>query len=133
MSNPPMSYRYTTYFENKKERNSGDYGLSSPVSQKTRQPKQCSTSIYRRMLLFPPLKPQKVVMPSMVGDLPAAPIPLHAGEERAFRPTTSAPPRHIATEVYDPAAPVAYQVALVPGIGQFREFEFPRVHTRIHS
>ena len=28
---------------------------------------------------------------------------------------------------------VAYQVILEPGIGQFREFEFPRVHTRINS
>ena len=28
-------------------------------------------------------------------------------------------------------APVAYQVILEPGIGQFREFEPPRVHTRI--
>ena len=32
-----------------------------------------------------------------------------------------------------PAAPVAYQVILEPGIGQFREFESPRVHTRINS
>ena len=32
------------------------------------------------------------------------------------------------------ATPVAYQVViLVPGIGQFREFESPRVHTRINS
>ena len=30
-------------------------------------------------------------------------------------------------------APVAYQVILEPGIGQFREFEFPRVHIRINS
>ena len=30
-------------------------------------------------------------------------------------------------------APVAYQVILEPGIGQFREFEFPRVHTLIDS
>ena len=29
-------------------------------------------------------------------------------------------------------APVAYQVILEPGIGQFREFESPRVHTRIN-
>ena len=29
--------------------------------------------------------------------------------------------------------PVAYQVILEPGIGQFREFESTRVHTRIHS
>ena len=27
---------------------------------------------------------------------------------------------------------MAYQVILVPGIGQFREFESPRVRTRIH-
>ena len=30
-------------------------------------------------------------------------------------------------------APVAYQVILEPGIGQFREFESPRVHTRINA
>ena len=30
-----------------------------------------------------------------------------------------------------PVAPVAYQVNLGSGIGQFREFESPRVHTRI--
>ena len=30
-------------------------------------------------------------------------------------------------------APVAYQVIPEPGIGQFREFEPPRVHTRINS
>ena len=29
--------------------------------------------------------------------------------------------------------PVANQVILEPGIGQFREFESPRVHTRINS
>ena len=32
-----------------------------------------------------------------------------------------------------PVAPVAYQVILEPGIGQFREFEPRRVHTRINS
>ena len=32
-----------------------------------------------------------------------------------------------------PVAPVAYQVILEPGIGQFREIESPRVHTRINS
>ena len=32
-----------------------------------------------------------------------------------------------------PVAPVAYQVNLEPGIGQFREFELRRVHTRIKS
>ena len=30
-------------------------------------------------------------------------------------------------------APVAYQVVLEPGIGQFREFEPRRMHTRINS
>ena len=30
-------------------------------------------------------------------------------------------------------APVAYQVILEPGIGQFRVFESPLVHARIHS
>ena len=32
-----------------------------------------------------------------------------------------------------PVAPVAYQVILEPGIGQFRDFEPRRVHTRINS
>ena len=32
-----------------------------------------------------------------------------------------------------PVAPVAYQVILEPGIGQFREFEPCRVHTRKNS
>ena len=31
----------------------------------------------------------------------------------------------------DPVAPVAYQVILEPNIGRFREFQSPRVHTRI--
>ena len=35
--------------------------------------------------------------------------------------------------LYRPAAPVACQVILEPGIGQFREFECPRVHTRTNS
>ena len=35
--------------------------------------------------------------------------------------------------LFKAVAPVAYQVILGPGIGQFREFEFPRVHTRINS
>ena len=36
--------------------------------------------------------------------------------------------------IIDPVAPVAYQVILEPGIiGQFREFEPRRVHTRINS
>ena len=34
---------------------------------------------------------------------------------------------------YQPVAPVAYQVILEPGIGQFREFESRRVHARINS
>ena len=34
---------------------------------------------------------------------------------------------------YSPVAPVAYQVILEPGVGQFRELESPRVHTRINS
>ena len=32
-----------------------------------------------------------------------------------------------------PVAPVAYQVILEPGIGQFREFEPRRVHTRMNE
>ena len=31
-----------------------------------------------------------------------------------------------------PVAPVAYQVILEPGIGQFREFVSPRLRTRIY-
>ena len=38
---------------------------------------------------------------------------------------------HAAGGVYATVAPVAYQVILEPGIGQFREFEPRRVHTRI--
>ena len=34
---------------------------------------------------------------------------------------------------YKPVAPVAYQVILEPGMGQFREFEPRRVHTHINS
>ena len=34
---------------------------------------------------------------------------------------------------YTPVALVAYQVYLEPGIGQFREFEPRRLHTRINS
>ena len=34
---------------------------------------------------------------------------------------------------YMPVAPVAYQVVLEPDIGQFREFEPRRVHTRVNS
>ena len=33
--------------------------------------------------------------------------------------------------VIQPVAPVAYQVILEPGIGQFREFEPRRVHTLV--
>ena len=32
-----------------------------------------------------------------------------------------------------PVAPVAYPVILENGIGQFLEFEFPRVHTHMNS
>ena len=35
--------------------------------------------------------------------------------------------------IYVPVAPVAYRIILEPGIGQFREFEPRRVHTRINS
>ena len=38
--------------------------------------------------------------------------------------------RHIS---FKRVAPVAYQVILEPGIGQSREFESPRVNTRINS
>ena len=32
-----------------------------------------------------------------------------------------------------PVAPMAHQVILEPGRGQFRDFKFPRAHTRIYS
>ena len=35
--------------------------------------------------------------------------------------------------LYTPVAPVAFLVILEAGIGQFREFEPPRVHTRTNS
>ena len=35
--------------------------------------------------------------------------------------------------IHRPVAPVAYQVILESRIGQFRDFESPRVHTRINS
>ena len=38
------------------------------------------------------------------------------------------------TKIFDPVAPVAYQVILEPGTtDQFREFKPRRVHTRINS
>ena len=40
---------------------------------------------------------------------------------------------HTSVLVCVPVAPVAYQVILEPSIGQFREFEPRRVHTRINS
>ena len=43
------------------------------------------------------------------------------------------PRQRIQGEIDTPVAPVAYQVILEPGIGQFREFERRRVHTRINS
>ena len=44
----------------------------------------------------------------------------------------AAPPQLRSISV-EPVAPVAYQVIVVPGIGQFRETEPRRVHTRINS
>ena len=48
--------------------------------------------------------------------------------------SSSLPPLASSVCIRDqPVAPVAYQVILEPGIGQFREFEPRRVHTRINS
>ena len=47
---------------------------------------------------------------------------------KTFQPKALKPPY-----IVKPVAPVAYQVILEPGIGRFREFESPRVHTRIIS
>ena len=49
-----------------------------------------------------------------------------------FPPTWQTVQRHSCYYVYRPVAPVAYQVIVEPGIGQFREFEPRRVHTRIN-
>ena len=46
---------------------------------------------------------------------------------------TPPPYRSLVSGGYIPVAPVAYQVILEPGIGQFREFESHRVHTRVIS
>ena len=49
------------------------------------------------------------------------------------RPSYENTPRYIFFQVsftQKPVAPVAYQVILEPGVGQFREFESLRVHTR---
>ena len=43
------------------------------------------------------------------------------------------PAAEVRSRELDPVAPVAYQVNLEPGIGQFREFEPRRLHTRINS
>ena len=40
--------------------------------------------------------------------------------------------RHTWYIIYEPVAPVAYQVILESGIGQFREFESPRVHILLY-
>ena len=42
--------------------------------------------------------------------------------------------RRATIRLYKPVAPVAYQVIILePSIGQFREFESPRAHTRMNS
>ena len=51
-------------------------------------------------------------------------------KKRAKIRCTNPRPRHF---IIMPVAPVAYQVSLEPGIGQFREFEPPRAHARIIS
>ena len=44
---------------------------------------------------------------------------------------TDADPTYIPDTIKVSVAPVAYKIIIEPGIGQFREFESPRVHTRI--
>ena len=53
-------------------------------------------------------------------------------EEVLFSELWCSPPTNCPAED-KPVAPVAHQVILEPGIGQFREFEPRRVHTRINS
>ena len=39
----------------------------------------------------------------------------------------------LGVDISEPVAPVAYQVILEPCVGQFREFEPPRVHTNSYK
>ena len=61
-------------------------------------------------------------------------LPKHRFE---FRTLTGSMTRKQPTDalkvVEEPVVPVAYQLIFEPGIGQFREFESPRVHTRQKS
>ena len=58
------------------------------------------------------------------------PMPRFANKIREHPIPKTPPPRVCYIK---PVAPVAYQVILEPGIGQFRESEPRRVHTRINS
>ena len=59
------------------------------------------------------------------------------GKRKKWAREQGAPPRlaerHPGRRGTEAVAPVAYQVILEPGIGQFREFEPRQVHTRINS
>ena len=68
-----------------------------------------------------------------VGDSAEEFISIHAlGRERLLVLSCGLPSRPLKNSVFrplgddrEPVAPVAYQVILEPGIGQFREFESP--------
>ena len=69
-------------------------------------------------------------IPPFQGGGGAVRLSLGPGNETAW--ILTGPPVLYRDDV-KPVAPVAYQVILEPGIGQFREFEPRRVHTRINS
>ena len=48
-------------------------------------------------------------------------------------PSPTALVQQVKLMYHRPVAPEAYQITLEPGIGQFRQFESPRAHTRINS
>ena len=57
-------------------------------------------------------------------------IPTRKGTTNVLCGSCTGYKRHLHIHT-NPVSPVAYQVILEPGIGQFREFEPHRVHTRI--
>ena len=69
-----------------------------------------------------------VCLVSIGGEKSLKKEPAHLSVEQVVEVTPVARRRSV-----KPVAPVAYQVILEPGIGQFREFEPRRVQTRINS
>ena len=73
---------------------------------------------------------RKRQMPGMEGDITYSPAK-GRGVEKSKTNTTQKKKDNTQSRIS--VAPVAYQVILEPGIGQFREFGPRRVHTRINS